>query len=677
MATVGSTTEPTTAQEWYGLNSVNNFAVLITMPAGGPWLITELGAWLAGKDESCNFKLCLWSAAGTLVAQSATLTAASQSFALGHNTKYTAALTAPYEVAGGAQVYVGFARDPADNVQFGTRSGTRIQKTSSSWPSSGGFGSASGAIGAFVNDYESANVAPNAPVSLSPTANAVVNSGTAPTLSGTRSDPDSGDYITKYQVACYTDDEVTLLSGGNDIISVSGTPTTFSKVQSLPSANAYYKWKARTWDKNGVAGPFSALQRFFANAVPSTPAAPTVDTDDLTPDINGSFTDPGDTLAAVQIEVTDNASPYTSRWASGDLAKSGTSWTVTYAGSALSWSVAYRARYRVKDSHGAYSAWSAWRTFTPIQPTGPSNMTPRSTTPRLSSLTPTLTIGHSVSFRNDQVEVYAANSLTSTKLWNKTWDGADYAGTTSKARVYAGTALSYGGTYYWRAQVELTDGTISAWSGLQPFRINASPASPTGLTPTGGQVLTTLTPTLAWSFADPDEDQGDAQSAYAIEVYNNTTGVLVASLSGTTAESRVYNGAALAYETTYKWRVRVTDTMGLQGAWSGYQVFKVSQSPAAAGVDPTGGEVVTESTPTLDWTFSSPGGKSQYSYRIRVYDQGPVGDHYTDEVIAYDSGEHIGSDTQFDVPFGVLENGHDYRWSVTVKDTDMLSYELT
>lgn len=678
MATLGSTAEPTSGQEWFGLNTTNHFALVLTMPAGGPWEITRLGAWLAGQSEACNFKLCIWSSGGTLLASSATLTAASMSFALGNNVKYEADIT-PVEVAGGATVHVGFARDPADNVQFGTRSGSRKQWYSASWPVSfpGSWSTISAAIGAYIANYQDANTAPNAPTSLSPTGNAVVSSGTAPVVSGTRSDPDSGDYITGYQIVVYEDNGTTVIQDTGKI-TVSGTPTTFARTLALNGSHKYVKWKARTWDKKGVAGAYSAQQRFYVNSVPSTPAAPTVDLDDLTPQIAGSFSDSGDTMAAIQIEVTDNASPYTSRWASGDIAKSGTSWTHDYAGSALSWGVAYRARYRVKDSHGAYSSWSAWKTFTLVQPVGPSNMTPRTTNPRLNDLTPDLTVGHSSSFRNEAIQVYAANSLSSTLLWNKAKDGADYAAVTSKVRTYAGTALTWGQHIWWRAMIELNDGTDTLWSPLYELRLNAAPTAPTGLTPSGGHVLSTLTPTFQWVFTDPDVDQGDSQATYTIEVANNATGVVVATLTGTTAAERLYNGAALVWETTYKWRIKVTDAMGLESAYSSWQVFKVSQPPSAALTAPSSGGTVTESTPTIDWAFTSPGGKAQYAYRLRVFDRGPTALPWApeEEIQVYDSGTVLSADTQQDLPYGILEDDRTYRWEVEVTDTDGLTYTL-
>lgn len=681
MATLGSTAEPTTNQTWYGLNSTNHFAILLTMPSGGPFEITRLGAWLAGQSESCNFKLCLWSSGGTLLRSSATMTAASMAFALGNNVKYEADIT-PYEVAGGQQVYVGFARDPNDNVQFGTRSGSMAQWFSSSWPVSfGSWSNVSSQIGAWIANYQDANSAPNAPVSLSPTGNTIVHSGTAPVVSGTRSDSDSGDYITAFQVLVYEDNGTSLIQDSGKV-NLSGTSTTFGRTLALNGVNKYVKWKARTWDKKGVAGPYSALQRFWANAVPSTPGAPTVETATLTPDISGSFTDSGDTLAAVQIEVTLSASPYTSRWASGDIAKSGSSgsgWTQAYGGTALAWGTAYRARYRVKDSKGAYSSWSSWRTFTQAQPTGPSNMTPRTTNPRLASLTPTLTIGHSASFRNDEYQVNTNSAGTGTMMKSKTWTGTDYAGVTSKAYVYDGTALSYGVTYYWRSRIELvSDGTITAWSPWYPFRINATPNVPSGLTPTGG-VASSTKPLLSWTFSDPDTDQGDSQSQYHIEIANNATGALVHTEDNNASSASAFTtaGVALVYGTTYKWRIKVTDAMGREGSFSSWQVFKYTQPPSALGDTPVAGAAVNDSTPTLDWTFSSPEGKTQKSFRVQIYDRGPVEAPFSDQEIVHDSGTVISSATQYDVPFGLLENGRAYYWTVTVTDTDGLSFTLT
>lgn len=689
MPTIGSTSEPGPSAVGYGLNSFNHFAVRLSMPGGGPYEITHVGAWLAGWLESCNFKLCVWSGGGTLLGQSATQTASSggdiSSYA---SDKYTAALTSPVTVNGGQDVWVGIARDPADNVQFGTRSGERKQKDSGSWPSSLDGGSVvSGAIGAWIQDYQSANSPPNSPVNLQPTGNETVHMGTTPVLSGTRSDPDSGDTISAYQVAAFADDGATVLFNSGKIDVWATNKTTFLRAISLPSAHRWVKWKARTWDKEDKAGPYSSLQRFYANAVPVTPGAPTVDADTLTPLISGDFSDPGDTLAGVDIDMQYKQSngSWAEKWDSGELAKSGTSWSHTYNGFTLAYGTEYRTRYRVKDSHDGWSDWSPFTYHVQVLPTGPTNNTPRTTSPRLSSLTPTLTVGHSALFQNDEIQVRSAAAGGGTLLWNKTWEGSDYADVTTKARVYAGSALAYGQRVWWRSRIELADGSITGYSAWHEIRINAEPAAPVALAPTGGAVLTDTTPQLRARFSDPDVDQGDAPSAVTLEVRNNVTDAIVFSQTGAAptpgvgedgqSYNHLVNTSALTNETTYKWRLRFTDTMGRQGPFSAYQVFKVSSAPTAANVGPS--SPVTESTPTLDWSFTSPGGKAQHSYHVQVFDKGPVGANYADEVPVWDSGVVVGTATAVDVPFGILEDDHDWRWEVTVQDTDMLEHTLT
>lgn len=632
MPTVGNTAKPTASQEWFGGGGlVNQMAQTITMPAGGPWLITRLGAWLAGKDAAADVRLCLWDGSNNLIRQGALFSAAGLSFAVGQSINYEQDIT-PIEVAGGATVQVGFWRDTGDPVQNGRfSSGSHKHKAVGGGPISMASAStdSSGGLGAYVANYESANVPPNAPINLSPTGDVIVHSGTAPTVSGTRSDPDAGDYITGYHIEVWNDALST--KHYDQTFVVGGTPTTFSRQVSLPASHAFYRWRARTKDKGGLWGSWSGYQRFKANTLPATPGAPTVSSSStLVPDFAGTFSDPGDTLAAVEIEV-QRVSDSAQMWMSNQLPESpGPGWDRAYGGTALAWGTAYRVRYWTHDSHGGSSQAGAWLEWTPIQPLGPNAMTPTGTNPRLASLTPDLTIGHSANFRNDELQVRTEPG-GGTLLWDKTWDGSDYAATGSKVRAYAGTALAHGGVYHWRARVELDpSGTISAWSAWYPFRINAAPTAPTGLTPTGGAVLTDTTPELRMTFGDPDTDQGDTPSAVSVEVRNNATEALEWSQTDVApapdgASSHVVSPSALTLETTYKWRARFKDVMGLQGAWSAYQVFKVSEPPVVTLVAPTEASVTDDSTPELDWSYSSPGGKAQYSHRVRVFDRGVTG----------------------------------------------------
>lgn len=548
-------------------------------------------------------------------------------------------------------------------------------------------------------DYNT-NTAPNAPVSLTPTGNAVVHTGTTITYSGTRSDPDSGDYISGVDFELFKDDGTTKIY--DFAWGLTGVPTTFSRAISLPSGykgNTYYKWRARTKDKEGVYGPFSALQRFKANTVPNVPSSLDEETDTLTPTFSGGYSDPdpSDGMTGTEIEVYNNSTGAL-MWDSGTFTTSGTSWSKIYAGSALAWNTTYKWRARVKDSNGAYSSFSAYRTFTTAQPAGPT-LSPRTTTAGVSyggkqnSTTPTLTITYTESFKNHEVYVYTSTTNSSgvkiptTTVAYSFTGGADYALATTKTQVPS--ALTRGNTYFWKARVKLNDGTWTQFGGMSgtavvaKFYINALPTAPTELTALnastqqgavvrdsdGVHIVTTVTPFLEAVYNDPDlAAYNDLPSARKIEIYDDTTGALVhtnENLSPSYTDPMAYAvpASVLAMETTYKVRWQFQDNSDVYGAWSSYLRFKCTQPSALASVTPTGS--ITSPSFTVAWSHTSPGGKAQGKYRVQI-----VRD--SDDVIVYDTGYVASSTESHVVPGGYLKNSTAYTVNVEALDTDNL-----
>jgi hypothetical protein len=693
VSTLGSTSEPTTGAVYFGLNSTNHHAIKLTMPSGGPWEISRVGAWCAGMNETANVKVCVWNSGGTLLGSTSTFSLAGSALAIGNSVKAEGDLTSPVTVDGGDVIYCGIARDPADNTQFSTRSGTRYDKTSASWPASmSGSASVSGAIGAYLADYHSANVAPSAPTGLNPTGDERVDTGRTITYSGTRSDPDSGDTLTGYELEVWSDGHgAKLYTTG----AVTASGTTFSTARTLPSGynagSAYYEWRARTKDSGGLWGAWSAYQRFRPNSVPTTPPYPTVEYDSLAPLITGTFSDPDPgnvpSQAEIHVERTDTGADM---WLSGAFAISTSPWSRTYAGSALAWGVQYRFRYRTRDALGGWSAWGAYRTITLVQPLGPSAMSPKTESPRQATLTPTLTVAHSATFRNDEIEVYAANSLTSTKLWTRPIT-ADYGAVTSKAYTYAGSALAWGTTYYWRARIEDTSGVVSTWSALYPFRINALPTAPTievatdagvpaVLNSNGSLVTTDTTPLLTAAFDDPDLGEGDTPSARSIEVRRKDTGAALAGYPVTSGTGPTHTlGTALTADTVYEVRWGYRDAAGQPAGsytYSGWTPIKASALPTVAATGPA--SPIPDSTPTMTWTFSGAASKPQAGYRVLIFDRGPTGALYPDgEQEVHDSGPIAGTALSYAVPPQVLADLHDYRWELHAVDSDGLERIVT
>jgi hypothetical protein len=132
---VGSTAERDGNQEWFGASSTNHFAENFTMPERGK--ITRVGVWAAGKDADVSARVCVWNAAGAVVAQSAQFTMAARPFGIGQNDLYERPLATPYVADAGEVVHVGFARNPAGTIQLGYDSGgVHRHDYSSTWPAS-------------------------------------------------------------------------------------------------------------------------------------------------------------------------------------------------------------------------------------------------------------------------------------------------------------------------------------------------------------------------------------------------------------------------------------------------------------------------------------------------------------------------------------------------------------
>lgn len=662
MATVGNTAKPATTQEFFGLNSVNQMAQSITMPAGGPWRITAIGFWAAGVNVAAEMRAVCWSPAGALVQASAPFNVASLPFALGNSVAYEAAMN--IQINGGDSVYIGFWRNPAHAVQNGRYgSGSHLHSTVGSSPAgfAGSFSNDSvGAISAWAV-YQADNIPPSAPTI---TTGGLQHNGRTVFYSWAVNDPD-GPFMSAHWELWTTDLSQKLDDfSGQAITSMSRT---------LPAgwnANQEYSYRVRTYD--GVWGPWSGFVVVRPNTPPNLPTINSVPTNTLTPTFTGggSDPDPGNSLTTVQYEV----------WGGGVLLwtspqEGGSFSGVTYSGPALSYGTTYSVRSRTRDNWGAWSGWSGFVQWTPVNPVaGAPTLSPNTTATRQTTLTPNLTVSHGSAFTDHEIEINTPSGPVVQSI-----SPAAYAATTSKISVPS--ALTPGQEYHWRARV-LIGGVWSLWSSYAAFKINADPSAPvlsmpdSTISPSGERVVTTLTPRLNAPFNDADKvPYGDAPTASSIEVRNNATDALVQTLTGT-ADEVTYSGAALAFGTVYKWRRRHTDNAGRQGPFSGYQTFRPTRAPTASLTAPGNTAIVTESTPVIDWAFSSLDGKSQYSYRLTIRDKGPTGANFTDPAPVYDSGEVVSSATEHTVPRGVLLDDHDYEWSVVVKDTDGLTYTL-
>lgn len=528
---------------------------------------------------------------------------------------------------------------------------------------------ASSGVRPYIEVTYETNTAPNAPFQDYPKNDAVRPNNT---LNMHHSDPDVGDKAENGHFQLRDEDLNFINSGLNPDITISTHGVEIWWNANPVVSGVRYAWRGRTHDGE-LWGPFSDYAFFWYE--PSQPA-PTLSSPSngseistLTPTLKCVENLLGEsTMSHAQVRVLNPDG--STVWLSDHEPASGSVAEIQVPAGMLDWGQTYEYRYRVRTTLGTWSATSGHFTFTTQSAGSPQNVQP-------SGVKVADPAAVTISFDADsgdlisrwRYEVYAAGGSV---LVQSAWmDEADVASVSSIEDLSAD--LSAGGDYEVRVQYEDEVSSESPWSSKQPFSINAPPSAPTLVAPTQGAVLTTLTPTLSWDFNDPDEnDWGDTQSAYTIEVRLNSDDTLVDTLNGTTSESRVYDGAVLSFEVDYKWRVKTEDEEGEESAFSSYRVFTPSEPPTVdtvevATADLTDGNI-NNPTPTIEWNYASPGSKAQAAFRLHAV-------RVSDENEAYDSGWIESAASSHSIPNSRLDNGTQYRFDVEVQDTDDLTGE--
>lgn len=361
------------------------------------------------------------------------------------------------------------------------------------------------------------NTAPGAPTITAPKTNESGSADLAPAtavgtarnvhFTGSRNDPDAGDYVTKVEIAIHSD-SATDASPGSALISrtiaVAGAPTSYGvdvDVHTLSiGTGTAYRYRARTYDREGVVGPWSSLVdgRFTPNTRPAYAANRAVDSGTQTPNFYGSLVDPDPnaSLAAVRIVVIQDVAGggTLTKWDQWVDVAGGTRFAVAYAGSTLEVGQRYRCAVDVRDNAGAESGLAPYVEWTVGEITGPDNMTPRNIESKVNSLQPVLTIGHSSAFTAHDLQVarYSDGTGLLAYVLNNT-----HASTTSRAVTYGTefaqpnpdaqsgwSSLDWCRTYWWRSRVLVGGVNWTPWSPWYPFRTNCVPtASPISVTP--------------------------------------------------------------------------------------------------------------------------------------------------------------------------------------------------
>jgi hypothetical protein len=343
----------------------------------------------------------------------------------------------------------------------------------------------------------------------------------------------------------------------------------------------------------------------------------------FTPTFSWTFSDPdpGDSQTAYQLQVSTGADGGgTMLWDTGKVNSSSSS--VLYSGGALSRGVTYHWRVKTWDTRDLESPYTTDQTFKINQlPTASNLMTEGQTNPDdLTTLTPTFswTYQDSDGDTQNQYEIEVGTSLDA----NDIWDPPVFSGSET-LRIYSGSPLSLCTTYHVRVRVY--DGF--EWSNWirGTFKIIGqppnSPSNPLCQGQTNPTNILTFTPTLSWTFSDPDV--GDSQTAYQIQVGSTAGGndLWDTGKVSSSSSSVLYSGGALSRGVTYHWRVKTWDICDNEGPYTTDQTFKINQLPTASNLMTEGvtdPQTLKTFTPTFSWTYQDSDGDTQNQYEIEV-----------------------------------------------------------
>ena len=153
-------------------------------------------------------------------------------------------------------------------------------------------------------------------------------------------------------------------------------------------------------------------------------------------------------------------------------------------------------------------------------------------------------------------------------------------GTNGQTRFVMPERLQAGRTYFWRSQAD--DGANkSAWSAPRGFEILMPTkfGKPTPREPVNNQQVSTNRPVLRVTNASAEGPVGQAYYHFQVSRNASFSSLVVNQQTPQQGGETRLTSSALAYSTTYYWRVRVSDGE-TTGDWSETETFRTGTTPA-------------------------------------------------------------------------------------------------
>jgi len=387
--------------------------------------------------------------------------------------------------------------------------------------------------------------------------------------------------------------------------------TTASTFYTAPSlGDGTYYWRVRglnTITPCNEWGPWSAEWSFIVDTM--APTAPTLVTPangststDTTPTFDWNAS--GGSPFLYQIQV-DNDSNFSSPVIDELILDP----TTEYTPLSVLAEDTYYWRVRARDDVHNWSNWSSvWSVIIDICP-APGTVTlvaPTNGTATADN-TPYLDWGTAIYAYEYQIQVDDSAAFTSPVV-----------DTTTSNSFYTSPVLG-DGTYYWRVRGHNNNSPCNewgTWSVVWSFTVDVTaPIAPTLITPANASTVTDDTPTFDWNASSGDPFE------YLIQVDNDPafgSPEIDQIIAHPTTD---YTPISALPVGTYYWRVRAQDAVGNESGWSA--IWSVTIEPIICDipgvpvlVSPINGNIISDSTPLLDWNTATNSGE----YQIQVDD---------------------------------------------------------
>jgi len=224
----------------------------------------------------------------------------------------------------------------------------------------------------------------------------------------------------------------------------------------------------------------------------------------------------------------------------------------------------------------------------------------------------------------------------------------------------------------YRIRAEDVATVATGWSNGRTFAINTPPSIPAPIAPADG-IVTSARPELVVAVTDPDDTIGSGLVVNARILAADGATVIATRPMTYDATNAVWRYQTVAADlattgTVYFWDAwsfdgtvygSGNDSLGA-GSLSPLRSLTYSSGPVVTISAPANLSTVNTNTPLIDWSVSS-----QQRFQVTVMGLLPGTNTYG---LVYQSAETVSGTTAHRIPAGYLENGDEYRVTVTVWD---------